>query len=235
MLSIRPIGCSAQQINYYANLGSEDYYVSGEEAPGVWIGEGAPELGVAGRVTGLQLRNLLNGHSADGSARLVQNAGKPNRRSAFDLTWSVPKSVSAIWSQVSQGERRQIEQACEAAVQKAAEAFQRLCGASRRGHDGVEIQEAKLAMALFRHETARGLPGHTPDPNLHWHLVVPNIAVRPDGTTGAFDARKLFRKNMKMALGALFRAELSKELLKLGLKSHRPLHPTRCDMVSWFE
>lgn len=235
MLSIRPIGCSNQQIEYYANLGREDYYVKGGEAPGVWIGDGAKALSVEGQVSGEQLKNLLLGYSADGKKRLVQNAAQHNRRSAFDLTWSVPKSVSALWSQVSLEERLRIERSCENAVQKAAEAFQRLCGASRRGHDGTEVQEAKLAMALFRHETARGIPGQVPDPNLHWHLVVPNIAVRTDGTTGAFDARTLFQKNMKMALGALFRTELAKELLKLGLHSHRPLHSTRGEMVSWFE
>lgn len=235
MLSIRPIGSSTAQINYYANLGNEDYYVNGGEPPGIWIGEASLALGLEKQVSGQHLRFLFQGYSIDGKQRLVQNAGAPNRRSAFDLTWSVPKSVSALWSQVDLEQRLQIEQACEAAVRKAAEAFQKLCGVSRRGHDGTEVQQAKLAMALFRHETARGLPGQTPDPNLHWHLVIPNITVRPDGTTGAFDARKLFQKNMKMALGALFRAELSKQLLSLGLDSYRPVHPTRKEPVSWFE
>ena len=192
-------------------------------------------LGLVGKVTREQLRNLLHGYSADGSQRLVQNAGRANRRSAFDLTWSVPKSVSALWSQASSTHRLLIEQCCEAAVRKSAQAFQRLCGVSRRGHDGIEVQEAKLAMALFRHETSRGLPGEIPDPNLHWHLLVPNIAVRPDGSTGAFDARKLFGKSMKMALGALFRAELSRQMLEIGLKSYRPRHSNREQLASWFE
>ena len=235
VLSIRPIGCSNEQINYYTNLGKEDYYVNGGEPPGTWLGEGSLALGLKGQVLGPHLRHLMQGYSIDGEQRLVQNAGAPNRRSAFDLTWSVPKSVSAFWSQVDLEKRLQIEEACETAVRKAAEAFQKLCGVTRRGHDGTEVQQAKLAMALFRHETARGLPGQAPDPNLHWHLVIPNIAVRPDGTTGAFDARKLFQKNMKMALGALFRAELSKQLLDLGLDSYRPIHQTRKQPVSWFE
>ena len=95
MLSIRPIGCSEQQVNYYTNLGKEDYYVNGGEAPGVWIGQGTSQLGLKGQVTGLQLKNLILGFSADGSRKLVQNAGKANRRGAFDLTWSV--SVVRVW------------------------------------------------------------------------------------------------------------------------------------------
>ena len=196
---------------------------------------GSTSPGTFRNVSGIQLGNLLRGYSADGKKQLVQNAGKPNRRSAFDLTWSVPKSVSALWSQAGFDDRLEIELACENAVRKAAQAFQELCGVTRRGHDGTEIQDAKLAMALFRHETARGLPGETPDPNLHWHLVVPNLAIRADGSTGAFDARALFGKSMKMALGALFRTELSKELLAIGFDSHRPQHPTRDEPVSWFE
>ncbi|MEM9409806.1 MAG: MobF family relaxase [Planctomycetota bacterium] len=235
MLSIRPIGCSKEQVNYYANLGREDYYTRGGESPGIWIGDVSGALGLEGQVAGIELRNLLLGFSADGKRKLVQNAGASNRRSAFDLTWSVPKSVSALWSQVDLEHRLQIEQACEKAVRKAASTLQQLCGVTRRGHDGIEIQHAQLAMALFRHETARGITGQMPDPNLHWHLVVPNIAVRPDGTTGAFDARKLFGKNMKMALGALFRAELSKQLLALRLDSYRPTRPTQKEPVSWFE
>lgn len=235
MLSIRPIGCSSEQISYYANLGREDYYVNGGEAPGTWYGAGAETLGLSGKVQGEQLRQILLGYSVDGQTKLVQNAGQKNRRSAFDLTWSVPKSVSALWSQSDLDDRFEIEWRCELAVHKAVDAFQSLCGASRRGHDGIDVQEARLAMAIFRHETARGLPGEAPDPNLHWHLVVPNVAIRPDGSTGAFDARKLFQKSMKMALGALFRAELSKQLREMSLESHRPLKPHRDENVSWFE
>ena len=61
--------------------------------------------------------------------------------------------------------------------------------------------------------------------------------MREDGTTGAFDARQLFKKNMKMALGALYRAELAKELEELGLTSHRATRELRGKVteLSWFE
>ena len=94
---------------------------------------------------------------------------------------------------------------------KAFEAVQELCGLSRRGSAGKRNERGKLVAAVFRHETARGLEGNVPDPNLHYHFVLCNLCVREDGTTGTFDGRALFRRQMKMALGALFRTELSRQ------------------------
>ena len=99
---------------------------------------------------------------------------------------------------------------------------------------GTAVEQAGLVAAVFRHETARGIPGYVPDPNLHWHVVLANVSVRADGTTGAFDGRPLFYRHMKMAVGALFRAELSKELAALGLVSYRPTR-TNGKLASWFE
>lgn len=233
MLSIKPIGSSSGEVTYYTHLGQEDYYVGGGEPPGVWWGTGAEQLGVSGQVEGKAFGNLLQGKSADGRKRLVQNAGHPKRRSAFDLTWSVPKSVSVAWSQGDIELRQQIEQAGERAVLKALEVVHEYCGTTRRGHHGERVEQSGIAAALFRHDTARGVKNAAPDPNLHWHTVLLNVCTREDGTTGALDARSLFRPQMKMALGALFRAELSAELSQLGLSSHRPQRNGR--EASWFE
>src|SRR5690606_12506826 len=64
-------------------------------------------------------------------------------------------------------------------------------------------------------------------------VVLLNVSMREDGSTGALDARALFQPHMKMALGALFRAELAKELGALGYASHRPVRNGR--KASWFE
>ncbi len=107
------------------------------------------------------------------------------------------------------------------------------CGVSRRAHRGERTDPALLAAALFRHDTARAVTGEAPDPNLHIHCVLLNVVVRPDRSTGALDARELFRPHMKMALGALFRAELATQLAQLGLESYRPVKEGK--PVSWFE
>ncbi len=237
MLSIKPIGSSGKEVSYYATLGKEDYYVKGSEPPGTWWGEGSAHMGLSGKVKGEQFRNLLLGLSPAGEKKLVQNAGDSKRRSAFDLTFSVPKSVSALWGIAAETERRAIERASEKALQAVLEEFDRLCVFTRNGKLGAETEKAKPIAAVFRHETARAVPGAVPDPNLHFHVVVLNAVLRDDGRSGALDARELFSKNMKMALGALFRAELSKELEALGLASHRATKTEagRTKKLSWFE
>lgn len=233
MLSIKLIGSSKQEVGYYSDLG-EDYYVDGGEPPGIWWGKGAEQLGLAGTVQSNTFRNILEGKSADGKKSLVQNAGRPSRRAAFDLTFSVPKSVSIARATADEQLARQIDQACDAASRKAFEAVQELCGFTRRGGAGMRSEPGKLVAAVFRHETARGLQDKVPDPNLHYHMVLCNLAVREDGSTGTFDGRMLFRRQMKMALGALFRTELSRQLEQLGLATHRPDND-RGRPASWFE
>lgn len=233
MLSIKLIGSSQQEVGYYADLG-EDYYVDGGEPPGVWWGEGAEELGLSGVVQAEAFRNVLQGRSADGDKKLVQNAGSPKRRAAFDLTFSVPKSVSIARAIADKEQARQIDMACDAVSRKAFETVQQLCGLSRRGSAGSREERGKLVAAVFRHETARGLEDNVPDPNLHYHFVLCNVCVREDGTTGTFDARRLFSRQMKMALGALFRTELSNQLHRIGLETHRPENEAG-NQASWFE
>jgi len=235
MLSIKPIGSSNGEIDYYATLGGEDYYLKGGDPFGIWWGTGAAKLGLTGTVSRGAFRNLLLGVSTDGKNELVQNAGDPNRRAAFDLTLSVPKSVSCAWSQCEQPRRKLIEQACELALSKTLEVFDKRCGFTRRGHLGSLVEKADLIAAIFRHDTARGLPGEIPDANLHWHVVLINAVSRKDNSSGAFCARRLFSKDMKMMLGAMYRAQLSKELEALGLTSHRPEKENGKGLASWFE
>ena len=233
MLSFKPIGSSSYEVSYYTQLGQEDYYVGGGEPPGTWWGMGADAIGLTGPVKPTEFRNVLKGLAPDGKRSLVQNAGHPKRRSAFDLTWSVPKSVSVAWSQANFQVRVEIEAAGERALMRVLDVVQEYCGVSRRGHRGSHLETAGLAAAVFRHDTARGVSGAAPDPNLHWRTVLLNLSTREDGSTGALDARSLFQPHMKMALGALFRAELAKELNSLGLSCHRPMRNGR--EASWFE
>ena len=234
MLSIEPIGSSQNQVRYYAGLGKEDYYLKGTEPPGVWWGSGADSLHQFGRVRKEAFAQILKGYHPKKRKKLVQNAGESSRRAAFDLTWTPPKSVAVAWSQAELPLRRKIEEACERSLKSAFSVVEDLCGVTRRGKRGTTQESAGLIAAIFRHETARAVPGEIPDPNLHWHMVLCNVSIREDGTTGAIDARPLFRPHMKIALGALFRAKLSKELAKIGLSSYRP-RDKRNRTKSWFE
>ena len=239
MLSIRPIGATPVEVNYYSNLGakeSHDYYSEDGVRPGVWWGTGAAALGLSGDVSPEEFKNILEQRSPDGNSRLVQERqGKIRNRAGFDLTFTVPKSWSVAWSQADEPTRAQFDERASRALARTVGVFQDLCGSTRRGKDGVIEENAKLVGAIFSHDTARGVPGEVPDANKHFHAVIANVVVREDGTTGALNAKPLFEKRMKMALGAMFRAELSKEMEEMGLRTIRPKRERTNELVSWFE
>ena len=238
MLSLKLIASNA--VDYYSNLGeaeNQDYYSEGGSRPGAWWGEGAAALGLSGDVKPHELGNLLDGHSPDGKKNLVkQRSGKTARRAGIDFTFTMPKSFSVARSQASPELRKQMDERARAAVYKTLDVVQELCGISRRGADGVVKEKSKLIAAIFSHDTARNVPGEAPDPNKHFHCVVVNTVVREsDASTGALYSRPIFRKRMKMALGALMRLELSKQLGELGFETFRPKQERTNKLASWFE
>lgn len=211
MLSIAAM--AGGQENYYLSLAAEDYYVNGGEPVGRWLGRGAEALGLVGDVTKTALRNLFLGFAPDGSRPLVQQqrTSERTRQPGWDLTFSAPKSVSVLWSQVAAPERRVIEHAHFAAVQKALTYLEQAASFSRRGKGGQELDRADLVVATFEHGTSRAQ-----EPQLHTHALVLNVAGRPDRTFGTLRSRDLYQH--KMAAGALYRAELAHQLqVALGL------------------
>lgn len=205
----------AGQGEYYLGLaGADDYYLSGSEPPGFWLGSGAKPLGLEGEVDKTHFRNLLRGFSPDGTRALVRNANA-ERRAGWDLTWSAPKSVSVAWSQADAATRERIEECLRQAVIAAVAYLEAVGGISRRGVDGHIHESARLVFAGFLHSTSRAQ-----DPQIHIHAILLNVGIRRDGTTGTLEPRELYRH--QMAAGALFRAELAHALESaLGLRSRR--------------
>ncbi|QDV43906.1 Multifunctional conjugation protein TraI [Stieleria neptunia] len=239
MLSIKLIGGSSTEVNYYANLGdaeNHDYYSEDGSRPGVYFGAGARKLGLEGEeVSPETFKNLLEGLSPDGKERLVQQRkkGQIKRRAGFDLTFSMSKSYSLAWSQADRETRTELDRRARSALNRTLEFIEEMFGKTRRGKDGVRVEDGKLTFAVFSHDTARGIPGEVPDVNRHFHAVLANVAMREDGSSGAVDARPLFHRRSKMMLGAMFRAELSKELESMGLGTHRAERDGK--KASWFE
>ena len=215
MLSISKPFKGAGRANYYLNLAREDYYLNDHEPPGHWLGEGAALFGLPELVAGDDFRNLLAGYDIERAKALVHNAGSPKRRSGWDLTWSVPKSVSVAWSQATPAVRAIIEAEVWRSVRRAIHYLETIGVVSRRGTDGVVHESARLTFAGFLHSTSRAQ-----DPQLHIHTILINLGIRPDGSTGTLDPRAIFRH--QLAAGALFRAELAFRLERsLGLRARR--------------
>lgn len=215
MLSISKPFKGAGRADYYLNLAQEDYYLGGKEPPGFWLGEAAALFRLPDRIAGDDFRDLLAGFSPGRADRLVHNAGSPERRSGWDLTWSVPKSVSVAWSQATPEIRAVIEAEVRAAVRRGIAYLEGTGVVSRRGTDGVIHERARLLFAAFEHSTSRAQ-----DPQLHVHTILINVGVRPDGSSGTLDPRALYRH--QLAAGALFRGELATRLERsLGLRARR--------------
>jgi len=211
MLSIGRLGVTGGADYYLDKVANnvDDYYLGRGEAPGQWIGATAEQLGLVGQVEADVLRNLLAGTSAEGEALGLQI--QPGRRPGYDLTFSAPKGVSLLWAFGSGEVRDTISAAHDRAVGAVLDHLSTEACYARRGHGGAELIEANgFIGAAFRHRTSRA-----GDPQLHTHVVVPNLVQGADGRWSAPDGRHLF--TWKMTAGTLYRSGLRAELAPLGL------------------
>ncbi|GGY61524.1 conjugative relaxase [Cellvibrio zantedeschiae] len=206
MLTISPVN----NIDYYANLAKEDYYLGSGEPPGVWRGVGARQLGLCNKIVASQeYQNLMRGFSPLGEA-LVQNAGKDKRRNAWDCTYSCPKSLSLLAAAGDQNLKQKILAAQESAVCKGIEFLERKAAITRRGKSGEQYERtAGLVVATFQHSTNR-----EQQPQIHTHALICNVAPRHDLSWGSIDSRKLYQ--WQKASGAIYRAELAYQIQQLG-------------------
>jgi len=193
MLSIKLITAGAE--DYYLNLAADDYYLSGGEPPGCWVGGACDSFRLSGTAVPEEFRRIFRGYHPTTNQPLVQNAGKSTRQAGWDLTFSAPKSVSVIWSQAPPAMRQRIREIHHEALQ-ATIAFAELAfGRSRVGQAGSGgLVSAKLIAAVF-------------DPALHSHALLMNVGVDAEGKTRSIVSRPIFRN--KMLLGAMYRANLA--------------------------
>jgi len=198
--------------DYYFEIDHALYYLTGDVGVGVWHGEGAKFLGFTGAVFKEQLIAAFNGLGWDGYSRHVQLPKGRNRQPAWDITFSAPKSVSALWSVLGADDRHKIEKLVMQAAKRAIDYLDARALLTRRGKGGKTVEHAKGVYVLCPHGTSR-----SQDPQLHIHALAINMCVREDGSTGTIRSKDLYQH--KMAAGALFRLELASLLSKeLGLK-----------------
>ena len=203
MLSIGAMG--GGQAAYYVDLAREDYYRQGGEPLGTWYGRGTQDAELVGVVAARALNRLFDGFHPTTNRALIQNAGAKDHQPGWDLTFSAPKSVSALWSQADPETRLVIQQAHQAAVKAALSYLESEVAITRRGKGGHLKEAAHLFIAVFEHGTSRAM-----DPQLHTHCLVLNVCTREDGTSGTIESKPLYEA--KMITGALYRAELAAQL-----------------------
>ena len=190
----------------------EDYYAQGSErTPSRWLGSAAGALGLSGSVEREDHKKTLQGLDPKTGQGLVQGAGE-DRRYAWDLTFSAPKSVSIAWAIGGEKTRAEVEAAQMRSVEKVLGFIEQNFPLARRGSSEkgtITHEKAKLLAAAFLHGSSR-----EQDPQIHTHLMLQNLLLRDDGSFGTIDAKQLYE--WKMALGAVYRAELAKEMSAMG-------------------
>lgn len=199
---------------YYVELGREDYYLEGGEPPGKWVGTGAQALGLEGQVMREQFMVLFRGGDPFTLEKLTKNAGEEGRRAGWDLTFSAPKSVSALWAVADEETRQKIQELHQRNIEIALSYIEE--GAvTRRGKGGEERERARVIFATFEHGTSRAQ-----EPQLHTHAVLPNVGIAEDGSTGTLETADIFRR--KMGCGAIYRAGFAADLEKeIGVRAVR--------------
>jgi conjugative relaxase-like TrwC/TraI family protein len=189
VLSIGKLVAGAE--DYYLNMvaaGREEYYTGAGESPGTWQGSGTAVLGLAGEVTGDDLRAMLAGISPSSGSELGLPRRSGPRVAGFDLTFSAPKSVSLLYALGSAEQSAAARAAHEQAVAEGLTYLERHAVAARRGDGGQSrIATSGLVAAAFLHRTSRN-----GDPQLHTHVLAANSVEGADGRWSAPDARLVY-------------------------------------------
>jgi len=179
-----------------------------------------------------------NSRAKDRPPRHGGSDQKPTRKTkersprcpAYDVTFAVPKSVSALWAISDAKTCQQIEEAFDRAVKKTLKWLEKDVLLARSGRAGKRQVSAKLVVAMFDHFVNRS---RSWEPHRHRHCVIANMAQRPDGSWTAVNSREL-RKWIR-TLGPMMNVEFAAELQKrLGLVLERPKDERGRD-ASWFE
>ncbi|MDQ3579876.1 MAG: relaxase domain-containing protein, partial [Actinomycetota bacterium] len=209
VLSSAKIGCGSWR--YYTQgvaCQATDYYLGHGEAPGRWHGRGLAAVGLEPglAVSEQQLEALFARALHPSTGQRLGSVWRKDGVTGFDLTFSAPKTCSALWALGSGEVAAAVKASHQAAVQAGLAYLDTYASRSRRGTNGVEqITSDGLAVALFDHRTSR-----EGDPQLHTHALVVNKVRCTDGTWRTLDAKDLF--GHKKSAGMIYQAALRNEL-----------------------
>ncbi|MBX9584150.1 MAG: relaxase domain-containing protein [Gemmataceae bacterium] len=132
-----------------------------------------------------------------------------------------PKPFSAVWAVADPEVRKVLNDLRREVIADAVIPYLESLCATRRGKGGHVVEPVKIAVGVFSEGASRAN-----QPQTHHHLVLSNLGVRADGTTGTILSKPIYTH--QGAINALYMCELSRLLeQRLGL---------RCDRVGqWFE
>ncbi len=218
-LSYKKLGKGCEGGEYYINSAQvDDYYLNEgvtvhREPPGRWYDPTGtmPAITDGETVDADTFRALLGGYDPKTGKPLVKGAGK-HHVSGYDFTFSAPKAVSAIWSQLDPEQRLLVEKATAVAVRRALEFMSAKAAVGRYGAAGSIKENVDIVAALWDHGSSR-----ENDPQLHTHATVFNLAKCADGKWHAIDVNQILR--WQTAIAGVYHAELAAQLTDaLGIR-----------------
>lgn len=198
-----------------AQIGTRDltaYYTETQAPPGSWFGKGLDAVGLINGQqvtkwaaksiyeqfvhpeTGKELgaRPIQSTTAPEGAQTPIGNAARSEREAVagFDLTFSVPKSVSVLWALAEPKLQADLAAAHRQAVEECMGWLERNVIQARAGHGGVAwVAVEGVVASMFDHWDSRA-----GDPQLHTHAVIANRVRRiSDGKWVTLDSYTLHR------------------------------------------
>lgn len=155
---------------YDEGLSRQDYYAQKGEIIGNWGGKAAEKLGLSGEVTKDSFTSLCHNVNPETSEQLTARNNE-NRRVGYDLTFSVPKSVSIAFAinedkKILDSFRDSISETMKHIEESAATRVR------KNGQDS-DRETGNLVWGEFIHTTSRPVDG-VPDCHLHAHCFTFN-------------------------------------------------------------
>jgi conjugative relaxase-like TrwC/TraI family protein len=203
VISVAAVGSASDAAGYYAR---DNYYTADQaEGASAWAGEGAAELGLSGPVDAERFEKVLAGELPNG---VVLGAKRGEHRAGWDVTMSVPKSVSIL--ALVGGDARLVVAVREAAAATLAWTERNIAQARVwNGKGQVPETTGRFVAATFLHDVNR-----SGEPQLHVHHVIANATRTADGKWRALHADQLYERQHVM--DAVFLSALRHRVERLG-------------------
>ena len=229
MIRVKALNGSAKDVAEYLGHEKEaaavEYYAgSGQQQPSFWTGQLAEQFGLdtSRPVQGKDLIALLEGKLPDGtniSGRAEDMDGK--RRMGTEINFSAPKSFSLLVAAADPELRTELLQMWDDSVRDGLAYVESDIASARYGKGGKEREMAgKAIAAVYRHEDARPVDGHT-DIHIHSHAALINVVEDRNGGYRSIDL-DFGEQNVRMETAdMIMKSRLSEKLEQAGIATVR--------------
>lgn len=168
MIRITQLTSAKAAASYFSR---SDYY-DAEQLPGYWHGQLAKRLGLEGTVDRAVFEAVMDNRDPSDVSRSLTPRMRTDRRPGYDITFTVPKSVSILWALT--GDERILEVFRQSVNQTLSEMEGDALVRVHQGNRMTTRRTQNLLFANFLHTTSRPVGGYA-DPSLHIHAVAANL------------------------------------------------------------